>query len=46
MLLHSQKFVPNIPIETFKGTYTTMSKELNDDSYYILSFWAHGVSLV
>ena len=38
--LHSQKFVPNIPIETFKGTYTTMSKELSDDSYYILSFWA------
>ena len=38
--LHSQKFVPNIPIETFKGTYTTMSKELSDDSFYILSFWA------
>ena len=38
--LHSQKFVPNIPIETFKGTYTTMNKELSDDSYYILSFWA------
>ena len=31
--LHSQKFVPNIPIETFKGTYTTMSKELSDDSF-------------
>ena len=38
--LHSQKFVPNIPIETFKGTYTTMNKELSDDSFYILSFWA------
>ena len=38
--LSSQKFVPNIPIETFKGTYTTMSKELSDDSFYILSFWA------
>ena len=38
--LHSQKFVPNIPIETFKGTYTTMSKELSDDGFYILSFWA------
>ena len=38
--LNAQKFIPNIPIETFKGTYTTMSMELNEESFYILSFWA------
>ena len=31
------KEYPNIPIETFKGTYTTMSKELNEDCFYIIS---------
>jgi thiol-disulfide isomerase/thioredoxin len=40
LLLNAQKNIPNIPIETFKGTYTTMSKELNEDSFYIISFWA------
>ncbi len=40
MLLNAQKNIPNIPIETFKGTYTTMSKELHEDSFYIISFWA------
>ena len=38
--LNAQKFIPNIPIETFKGTYTTMSMELNEESFYVLSFWA------
>ena len=38
--LNAQKFIPNIPIETFKGTYTTMSMELNEEGFYILSFWA------
>ena len=37
---NAQKLVPNIPLETFKGTYTTMNKELNEDNFYILSFWA------
>ena len=40
LVLNAQKNIPNIPIETFKGTYTTMSKELNEDSFYIISFWA------
>ena len=38
--LNSQKTVPNIPIETFKSTYTTMNKELDEEKFYILSFWA------
>ena len=38
--LNSQKTVPNIPIETFKSTYTTMDKELDEEKFYILSFWA------
>ena len=37
---NAQKLVPNIPLETFKGTYTTMNKELSEDNFYILSFWA------
>lgn len=38
--LNSQKTIPNIPIETFKSTYTTMNKELDEEKFYILSFWA------
>ena len=37
---NAQKLVPNIPLETFKGSYTTMNKELSEDNFYILSFWA------
>lgn len=39
-ILYTQKTVPNVPIETYKGTYTTINNELSDESYYILSFWA------
>ena len=38
--LNSQKTVPNIPVETFKNTFTTMNKELDEEKFYILSFWA------
>ena len=34
--LNSQKTVPNIPVETFKNTFTTMNKELDEEKFYIL----------
>ena len=30
---NAQKLVPNIPLETFKGTYTTMNKELSETKF-------------